>query len=162
MSNHPHRLVGILESGEIVYISEHDHRSIFFDYLTAEAVEDRNDIDMIKDSYGYLWKEAAENDQTELGLQEFLENLVETELNYSGKYFFGQDDSYTECITDEDRLLLEEFYETDIETFECIGSGWGVTDGKFKKIFNQQLLEEAIEHKKQTAVPKLRLVKQSA
>lgn len=152
------KLVGILESGEIIYIDElHDNgvSTVCFTYHTQQTIDDRNDIENVKFSYDYLWKEAVHDGLTELGLDDYLQECVD-QLNTTDRYFFGHDTSYTDYVTDEDRQLIEEYYdEAEIECFECIGGDNGyLHELRFQKIFNQELLNRALEYDRNTNAPR--------
>ena len=150
---HIYKIVGICESGEIIMIDSLHWNGVScsrFDYLTAQMVEYRNDIDEIKDTYSYLWVEAVANNETEKGLGDYIQELIDSEVN-GGRHFFAQDDGYIHHITDKDKEKIKEVLNLkyDIECFECVGGGTGIFSNiKWKHIFDQKLIDKAIVHEK--------------
>jgi hypothetical protein len=143
------KIVGVLESGEILMISKLHWNGVscsYFDYLTQYAVEERCDLETVKDYCGYLWKEAVADETTELGYDDYMQEILELSLQGDG-YFPGHDTSDTYYITDEDKELLEDHYEATIECFDCVGGGTGIFKNfKFEKVFRQDLIDQAIKH----------------
>lgn len=145
------KCVGISEDGELIMLDEFHWNGVSLDRfvgVTQEQIDERNDIENIKENYSYLWQEAVAEGTTEESLEEYLEGLLETELDYGGAYFWGHDDSYTSYITDKDKERYDEqsgdVYET--VCFECIGGGTPSELPKLKEIWDAELWNRALEH----------------
>ena len=110
--------------------------------LTQSEVDDRLDD---AEYYRDLWKQAVENDQTDLGLDEFVQEANE-EAEMDGLYYCGDDDSFRSEFED----LIEELPEakkkqlesmTDLSWTVC-GCGRHFTKNmKFDVVFNKKLVD---------------------
>jgi hypothetical protein len=156
-------VVGITTDGEIIlcnYLFEHgDMRGATGSVLiplTQDCVDDRNDVDNLKGNYDYLWQEEVAAGQTELGMEEWLEELIDSEINYGEGYFFGHDTSDIHHITDE----FHEKYFPGAVTFECVGGGrcFG-RDIEFATIINPTLWEAIQDIEGLQSEPTLKLIK---
>jgi len=106
-----------------------------FYFVSPEEIEERNDLDNVKDSYGYLWQEAVRADQTELGLDEYIQELIDSEINYGDGVFFSHDSSYLTQLADDKKFMefaenkycdnkrLRDLWDSEVGTFECVGGG---------------------------------------
>lgn len=126
------KIVGITKYGEIVMLREvfnyvdglhgkpfHGACTASFNAVDQNYIDERNDVDNVKDNYDYLWKEAVQSGNTELGLNEYIEELIELELSQGDGEFIGHDTSY---IYDIPKSFKEEYFP-DAVTFECVGGG---------------------------------------
>jgi len=114
--------------------------------VTQAYIDERNDIDILKENYSYLWQEAVKDGNTELSLEDYLESLVESEVHYGNCYFLGHDTSDIHLVTKEDEEQISEFFDYDIETYECIGGGRCISpDIRWKKVLRPDLLAEALK-----------------
>lgn len=99
--------------------------------LTQDYIDDMNDIENLTSEYDYLWREAVQGGHTELGLNDYMEFLINENECYGGLYV-GDDDSYryeTEKLIDE----LPEDHKKQIEKeFGVLGKDyvtWQVSSG---------------------------------
>lgn len=85
--------------------------------VTQEMIDERNDPEYVKDCYEgeYLWKEAVKAGHTDLGLDDYIDSLIQN----SDGHFFGHDTSYISHIPEEIRAK----HFPDAVTFECVGGG---------------------------------------
>jgi hypothetical protein len=149
-------IIGITDSGEIYllnYIFESTlHGTPFcgatgsiLTPLTQAYVDSRNNIDSLKDTYGFLWQEAVKDGNTELGLDDYLQEMMDSEVQYGEGLFLGHDTSDTHHITDEQTAEIETVlkYKHEIIGYECIGGGRCFDrDITWKHIFRPDLLAE--------------------
>ena len=77
------------------------------------------------DEYKYLWKEAVRCDRTELGLEEWLDDIWEDEYDEDDEEDFpGKDSSFLDYLSEEDREAADKFLETqgtEVGTWEASG-----------------------------------------
>lgn len=146
------KLLGITEHDEIIYVDSFHWNGVScnsFTPVSKEDIELRNDIDNLKDNYGYLWQESVAQGTTEESLNDFIDAIVE-QSEASGQYFVGHDDSHIYDITEDDKELIATHFNIDpedIETFECIGVGTEyISNIKLKTVFNQELYDQALAH----------------
>lgn len=119
--------------------------------VTADEVEERRDLEYVKDVYGYLWQEAVADGSTEISLNEYIEDII----FYCDGHFPGHDDSDIEHLDDD----FISTYFPDAETFECVGGGRCFsTNMKFDVLVSQDLLD-IIELYENKPVEKLKAVK---
>lgn len=118
-----YEIIGITTAGEIImldYIFKHSDGfkgatgSVFVP-VSQEEIEERNDIENVIDSYGYLWQEAVESGLTTLSQEDYMQEIIDS----SDGYYLGHDTSYIYKIPES---FKNEYYP-DAETFECIGGG---------------------------------------
>ena len=137
-------VIGISEHGEIITLeSVFDHGSFrgatgsLFVPVSPEYAEQCNNAEYVKE----YWESATGEEITE----ERAEELLDEELNYNCKDFFGQDDSYSNC-----HEKIKEQAGIDSEMFlECIGGGRCFSpDMKWKKVINPELLALALSYEK--------------
>lgn len=121
------KCVGITKSGELImvdYLFVHDENfhgatGTRFSPLTQSDIDDRNDIDNVTDAYGYLWEEAVKDGLTKLGQEEYMQQFIDSEVNYGDGLFFGHDTSSVHLIPDDIKATHYQGYES----FECVGGG---------------------------------------
>lgn len=149
------KCLGITNDGELVmvnYLFNHDGDESFhgatgstFVGVTQREIDDRNDLETVKDSYGYIWQEAVKDGTTTDSQDDYIQGLIDSEVNYGGKYFFAQDDSYIYDIPDS----IKKMHFDGCETFECIGGGrmFPIKRENMMLIFDEDLFQavEAIE-----------------
>lgn len=119
--------------------------------LSQEEIDRGNDMDNIKDEYDYLWREAVASQSTELGLEEYLEDLIR-DADMSGLYFLGDDDSFRyrfnrivdELPEDQKETLKRYFGEKDVDFVDWTCNGCGRCfdpNEKWDEIFRPDLIE---------------------
>ena len=77
------QLLGITYSNEVVYVDSFHSSGVslnYFDPISQEYIDAENDLETVKDHYGYLWQEAVSSGTTEASLEEFMEQLMENDL----------------------------------------------------------------------------------
>ena len=110
--------------------------------MTQAYIDERNDLDNVKDIYGYLYEE-AETDHENESLDEYMQSLIDQAQGY-GQEFLGHDDSDCHLVTDEVTEYINENIMDDFEVaaYECIGGGGCFHKKiKWKKVFDQKLLD---------------------
>lgn len=91
--------------------------------ITQEYVDKMNDPDYVAQEYSYLWREAVANRDTELGLDDFIEELI---ANTDG--LFVNDDPSFRCECESSISNLDE------ELTEKVESIIGVKDDDYATI----------------------------
>ena len=144
------KIVGI-KDGE-VYVLEDVFKGGATGYtmrpLTKDYVEEMKDPEYIRD----LWKQAVQAGQTDLGLEEWADEVNE-EAEMEGRLFATDDDSYRDEFEDLVEELPQEQKEkvqklTDL-TWEASGCGRCFKkDMKFDVVFNKELLDLINKHEK--------------
>jgi len=146
-------VVGITHDDEI-YICNYVFRDTMHDKLfcgatgsvlvpvSQEYIDDRNDPDYLSEELGCLWQENVAAGNTEVGLAEWIDELL-SELHYGEEYFFGHDTSDVHYVSDE----IKERYFPEAVTFECIGGGrcFNIDRLEFKIVLRPDILEEIIK-----------------
>lgn len=128
--------------------------------LTQEIVDMCNTVDHIKGNYDYLWREAVQSGETELGLDEYCEELLDR-AQYDDGLYFGDDPSYRWEAADALGSLDEEMLEKvegiigkegeDYAALECESCGYhfsnlaSIDTSKWKLVVNQKLIDEITE-----------------
>lgn len=109
-----------------------------FSPVTQDEIDERNDLETVIESYGYLWNEAVADGTTTESQEDYIQGLIDS----SDGYFFGHDDSGIHKIP---RSFKEKFFP-DAETFECVGGGRCISHGmEFEIILRPDLLKEALK-----------------
>ena len=110
--------------------------------VSQEYIDERNDIEAFKEEHEWLWKDAVSADATELGFDDYMQELFDDQECNSDGEFFGHDNSSVHLVSDE----FQEEHFPDAATFECIGGGrmfCGVM--RFKKVFRKDILDAIVE-----------------
>lgn len=150
-------VVGITENDEIYLLNSiFDHGKGFKGAtgsvlvpVSQDYIDERNDLDSIIDTYGYLWTEAVASGSTTDSQEDYMQQVLDS----SDGAFFGHDESYVHHITKE----FKDEYFPDAETFECVGGGRCFDAGmKFKTVLRQDLLD--LINKAEAKAPTLRAV----
>lgn len=152
-----HKAVGIYNK-EIFIASIEDGKIVGFDVLrpvTQEMLDDLRDAGTYKDYCKDLWICAVQQGTTELGLEDFAQELIdEADVDNDEESFPCKDESGLEYLTvnernDADEFLLDE-YDIEVGTWECSGwfppnqdvyheDGWYSDFKKFDYVFDLQL-----------------------
>lgn len=121
--------------------------------LTQAEIDERKSFDYADK---YMWKEAVQNDYTELGFEDWWQDLVD-ECEMSDELFPYDDNSFRyqterlwEELSDEDRQKLEEVLGVmgeDFVTFDCAGGGRCITseDDDWQVVLDEDLLNKCKE-----------------
>lgn len=104
-----------------------------FYFVPPDEIESRNDLDEIKSNYDYIWREEVQNGDTELGLDEWAEQFLDSYIVNGDGLFISHDISYLHRLDRDDAFLkfasnytgqeLTGLYDADLGTFECVGGG---------------------------------------
>ncbi len=149
-----HKAVGIYDK-EIFIASFDENGNIEgFDVLrhvTAEMLSDLCDAGTYKDYCEDLWRSAVMAGSTELGLEDFAQELIdEADCDGDDEAFPLKDYSGLQYLEDEERKAADEFlldtYGIEVGTWESAGSylPCAFTEDKFEKfdfVFDQELAE---------------------
>jgi len=110
--------------------------------VTQSEIDERNDIENVTDAYGYLWTEAVQQGTTTESQDRYIQGLIDSEILYGDKCFFGQDDSYISYIPDD----IKKMHYDGCETFECVGGGrmFPIKREDMMIIFDEDLFEAVI------------------
>lgn len=124
------KCVGITKSGELVMVLNFFNKTLYdkpfhgatgtiFNPLSQSEIDERNDLENVKDAYGYLWTEAVKDGSTTDSYDDYMQKLIDTEINYGEGLFLGHDTSDIYLIPDEIKKTHFDGYES----FECISCG---------------------------------------
>lgn len=104
-----------------------------FYFVDPQGIEERNDIDNIKDNYDFIWREQVQAQKTEESLDEWAESFKQEYIMNSDSLFVGHDTSYIHHLDRDQAFLdwhnsrfkteLKGCYDDEEGTFECIGGG---------------------------------------
>lgn len=142
------KCVGITKDGELIMVdylfNDTLHDSPFhgatgtrFAPLTQKQIDERNEIDNVKDNYGFLWKEAVANDLTEMSYDDYIQELIDCDQAKGDGLFLGHDTSSIYYIPDAIKAKFQ-----DCVAFECIGGGrMFPLREEMAEIFDQDLFE---------------------
>lgn len=119
--------------------------------LSQEEIDLGNDMDNIKDEYDYLWREAVASQRTELGLEEYLEEIVR-DADMLGLYFLGDDDSFrcefndlVDNLSEDQKETLKRYFgekDVDFVDWNCASCGRCFDPNeKWDEIFRPDLIE---------------------
>lgn len=122
--------------------------------LTQDQIDAQSDLDYIKDSYGHIWQEAVAAGGTELGLDDYVKELIEAEEYNPDTYYLGDDPSFR-YETDEAVAKLSEADQKKIDEIMGVKGkdfvDWSVggcgrciplDEAEYQVIFNPDLLAE--------------------
>lgn len=120
-------------------------------HVTATMLADLRDAGTYKDYCEDLWRSAVMARSTELGLEDFAQELIdEADCDGDDEAFPLKDDYGLQYLEDEEREAADEFlldtYDIEVGTWECSGSyePCGFSDDKFEKfdfVFDKELAE---------------------
>ena len=152
------KAVGIYNKEIFIANFEEDGSIRGFDVLrpvTKEMLDDLRDAGTYKDYCKDLWKCAVQQDTTELGLEDFAQELIdEADVDNDEESFPCKDESGLEYLTENERKQADKFlldeYDIEVGTWECSGSfppthdvyhedGWYSDFKKFDYVFDLQL-----------------------
>lgn len=89
-----------------------------FTPVTQEEIDQYNNPDHLRDNeYDYFWKESVQAGKTKLGLDEWLQLVIDEAQDY-GLAYPGHDNSYVDKLTPDDYKHFP-----NAVTFNCIGGG---------------------------------------
>jgi len=135
--------LGINGDGEVIMIDgffkhQDDFKGVTgssFTWCSPEHIEEANDLDNLKENYGYLWEEAVADDNTEGSLETYMKDMLDSyRINREGLFFF-HDYSNLDLLQDDTEFLKfaskkfhsssekYDFYDPEIGTFECTSGG---------------------------------------
>ena len=144
METNKHQVIGVVDDD--VFISNTTSSMYVIRPVTKSALESLRSIEGLKD-YGYkeLWQNAVMGDATELGFDDYLQELLDdSDILNDEESFPNKDYSFTQYLDDESRKIVEDYlYEKtgkEIGTWEC--SGIFTPTRKFDLVINQQLANE--------------------
>lgn len=107
--------------------------------VTQAEIDERNEVENVIESCGFIGQEAVENGETTKSQEDWIEDLIECKLNNGEGLFIGHDTSCIHKIPDE----IREKYFPDAVTFECIGGGRCFDgDEEFDVLLDEHLLKE--------------------
>lgn len=121
--------LGITENGELILVTS------FFDHgdglkgvtgatlvpICQQYIDEQREPDAIAErGFDVLWRDAVAAENTELGLADYMTELLEQEDENSDGLFPGHDNSYAYDFDTE--LYLKEYFPNCV-AFECIGGG---------------------------------------
>lgn len=151
------KVLGVAEDGEIIAADyafiDTMHGEKFngvtgsrFYALTQEQIDERNDLEHVKDCYGYLWEEAVKSGQTKLSEDEYMEEIIESNQMNSDSLFLGHDTSYVFQMDLERHPELKKLFP-DAVAFECVGGGRMFPDAlkDLEHIFEPELCAQIVE-----------------
>lgn len=100
--------IGITTDGELVFMDKFNNFmgggcGFTMGTITEEDIKNGNDINMLMDDYRYLWVSAVTDNATDLGLEDWIQLLIE-ECKGSDKLFVSDDPSFR---YDAERILEE-------------------------------------------------------
>lgn len=122
--------------------------------LTQWEIDERSEFDHIKNEYHFLWQEAVADGGTELGLDDYIRELIEDEEQAPDTYYIGDDPSFrydtdkaVEKLSEENRARLAEVVGVKgVDFVDWSAGGCGrcipLDEGEYKIIFNKDLLNE--------------------
>lgn len=95
-------IVGVLKGGGVVVLEDcfkyendlHGATGFIVRPLYQDEIDEGNDLGHIKDEYSFLWQEAVKEGKTELGLEDYIKELLEQEDYNPDTYFIGDDPSF--------------------------------------------------------------------
>jgi hypothetical protein len=146
------KCVGIDKDGELILVNYlfnddsssepfHGATGSRFVGVTQAEIDDRNDLEAVTETWGYLWQEAVECGATELSQEEYMQDLIR---HCDGDYL-GHDTSDIHFIQD----TIKKMHFDGCETFECVGGGrmFPIKREDMMLIFDEDLFSaiEAIE-----------------
>lgn len=119
--------VGITKNGELVlvhYIFEHDANfrgatGAMLVGVTQDEIDERNDLETVKETWGYLWAEAVKDGLTTQSEDEYMQDMIDSAVRFGDGYYLGHDTSYIHEVSDEIKKMHYDGYET----FECVSGG---------------------------------------
>lgn len=124
-----------------------------FDFYYPETIEAANDIENIKDNYGYLWQEEVANGMTEESLDVWAEEFKQSYLLNGDGIFISHDTGYLEYICDHKEVLdhygITELWDEEQGTLSCSGGGrmFSKDDEDFEHYFTHgKLLHDLIRN----------------
>jgi len=146
------KIVGITDQGTVIMIRsvfnyiEGLHNQPFYGVsyaefapITQDYIDERNDLESVCEEYGYLWEEAVKNGDTKESQEDYMQNIIDSNVWYSDSLFLGHDTSYIFDIPDS----FKEEYFSDCESFECIGGGRMSSHIKYATVLDQELINIA-------------------
>ena len=155
-----------LETVEVEYNEDGTIKSYSndgFEFLTQDYIDERNDVSYAE-SEEDIWKEAVRTGYTDLGLEEWYEDLIDNQ--YDGLFPFD-DSSYRDEVeeawknlTDKQRRDIEEFVgdkDVDFVTFNWVHSLslGNPSEQAWVVLFDEDLLNKIIEKDKPYFEPKI-------
>lgn len=133
----PYTFLGINANKELVFF-EHWNEvlggacGVTMNTIDQAYIDEMNDRDYLIQEYNYLWREAISAGNTELGLAEYIDELI-SNLEYSDELFVGDDPSFRcdceyaiESIPDELRAKVESIIgvkDEDYVALSCVSCG---------------------------------------
>lgn len=122
--------VAITKRGELVMVNElfidtlnnepfHGATGSIFIPISQDEIDERNDLDAVKESCGYLWTEAVKDGNTTESYDDYMQGLIDSEVNYGDRLFLGHDTSHVYDIPD----VIKKTHYDGYESFECVGGG---------------------------------------
>jgi hypothetical protein len=124
------KCVAITKTGELVMVNNlfsdtlnnepfHGATGAIFTPISQDEIDERNDLDAVKKLYGYLWTEAIKDGNTTDSYDDYMQGLIDSEVNYGDGLFLGHDTSYIYDIPD----VIKKTHFDDAESFECVSGG---------------------------------------
>ncbi len=144
------KCVGITKQGELILVNYlfndtlhdkpfHGATGSRLCPLSQDYIDDRNDLENVIDTYGYLWQEAVKDGLTTDSQEAYIQGIIDAEVNYGDSMFLGHDTLDVHYIPDD----IKKEYFKDAVSFECIGGGrmFPITDNEMEVIFDHDLWE---------------------
>ena len=129
--------------------------------ITQDFIDDMNDLDNLIDEYDYLWRDAVAAKQTDLGLEEYIEQC-KNECQYYDQLYLGDDNSFRddteeliEQLPADKKAIIEQYFgvkDKDYVTWSVSGCGRCFNpDDEWDVIFNPELIELIKEYEAKEA-----------
>ena len=133
------RIVAITENNTVIAVNDSGRVNEFCAFDQA-YVDERNSVETVMDSYGYLFDELDEDEQARYeNAEEYFQQMIDSEINYGDGLFIGHDTSYCHKI---DMDLIQQHLGEDIIGLECVGSGGDIWfKEKFKVILDKDFVK---------------------
>lgn len=113
--------------------------------IDQDYIDRRNDPQEVASDYAFLWREAVAAQQTEDSLENYMQLMIDHEVDYGDGYYFGHDPGDSYLLEGSE---LQEKYFPDAVTFENTGAG-RIFDAKdryeWKVVLRPDLLEKILE-----------------
>lgn len=153
------KCLGITKDGELVMVDYlfsdemsgkpfHGATGSRFVGITQAEIDERNDLENVTDTYGYLWTEAVKDGTTTDSQETYMQDMIDS-VQFGDGDFLGHDTSGIYNIPDE----VKKMHFDGCETFECVGGGrmFPIKREEMMLIFDEDLFDAvcAIEESEQ-------------
>lgn len=107
-----------------------------FMWCSPDYIQEQDNIENVKDHYGFLWQECVKAETTKESEEEFCQGLIDSNKCNGSGIFLGHDDSYLYELDQDETFLkyvennfaeknkvVDGLYDEEIGTFACVGGG---------------------------------------